>query len=175
MRFNIELDDEDYINFNNYLIFNTVEGRKSILRGRLLGPLISLLVMLVLIIAKTDKGLIITEFCFLSVFSIAVFFIYPKTIKKSLRKRILAMKKDGRLAYEPESTLEFRDGEIFEIRHDGERHIPYSEIVNIGEDEDYIYLRKGAQEAILLPRRCLDGRDEEVLAFVRERVTEKDL
>ena len=71
----------------------------------------------------------------------------------------------GRLTYD----------EIFEIRHDGERHIPYSDIISIGEEEDYIYLRKGVQEALVLPKRCLEGKSEELLAFIRARVTEKGL
>lgn len=175
MRFNIELDDEDYINFNTFLVFNTQEGRKAIMKGRLLGPAISLLVMVVLLLAKADKWLMITEFCFLAVFATVTFLMYPKTIGKSMRKHILAMKKDGKLPYEAESTLEFKDDEIFEIRHDGERHIPYSDIMSIGEEEDYIYLRKGVQEALVLPKRCLEGKSEELLAFVKSKVTEKDL
>ena len=175
MRFNIELDDEDYINFNTFLVFNTKEGQKQVLKGRLIGPAISLLIMIVLVLAKADKWLIITELCFLTVFAIVTFLLYPKTIKKSLRKHILAMKKDGKLPYEAESTLEFREDEIFEIRHDGERHIPYSDIISIGEEEDYIYLRKGVQEALVLPKRCLEGRSDDLLAFVKARVAEKDL
>ena len=69
MRFNIELDDEDYINFNTFLVFNTQAGQKAIMKGRLLGPAISLLVMVVLLLAKADKWLIVTEFCFLAVFA----------------------------------------------------------------------------------------------------------
>ena len=175
MRFNIELDDEDYINFNTFLVFNTQAGQKAIMKGRLLGPAISLLVMVVLLLAKADKWLIVTEFCFLAVFAVVTFLFYPKTIKKSMRKHILAMKKDGKLPYEAESTLEFREDEIFEIRHDGERHIPYSDIMSIGEEEEYIFLRKGVQEALVLPKRCLEGKSEELLAFVKARVTEKEL
>ena len=87
MRFNIELDDEDYINFNTFLVFNTQEGRKAIMKGRLLGPAISLLVMVVLLLAKADKWLMITEFCFLAVFATVTFLMYPKTIGKSIRRR----------------------------------------------------------------------------------------
>ena len=170
MKFHISMNDDDYIEFNNFLAFNTKAGKGAITRGRFLGLAISAVIMLVLFIAKADNWLIITEACMLAVFSIAVYVLYPGSVKKSLKKRILKLKEDGHLAYVPESDLDFQNSEIFEVRPDGERHIPYTDIQSVSEAEDYIYLRKGAQEALVLPKRCLEGRDGELLAFLRERV-----
>lgn len=170
MKFNIELNDEDYIRFNTFLLFHSNSGKKAITMGRCLGLAISLLVMLVLVLAKADNWLIIVEACMLAVFSIVVFVMYPSMAKKKLRKNILKLKEEGELPYVKQSTLEFRDSDIFEEKKDGTRVIPYSDLMCAYDTDDYIYLKKGAQEALVLPKDCLEGRDGELVAFLSGKV-----
>ena len=61
MKFHISMNDDDYIEFNNFLAFNTKAGKGAITRGRFLGLAISAVIMLVLFIAKADNWLIIPE------------------------------------------------------------------------------------------------------------------
>lgn len=170
MKYHIELDDEDYIEFNTFLTYNTKAGQAAITRGRFLGLAISALVMLILFVAQADKFLIIVEACMLAVFSIAVYVLYPKSVKKMLRKRIMKMKEEGKLAYVPESDLDFREDEIFEVRPDGERHIKYDSVMSVEETEQYVYVRLGVQEALVLPKRCLGNSAGDLVEFLKTKV-----
>jgi hypothetical protein len=51
MKFDIQLDDEDYINFNIFHTFHSNYGKKSILLGRLLMFCFSCVSILIFIIA----------------------------------------------------------------------------------------------------------------------------
>lgn len=170
MKLTVHIDEEDYIRYNIYHIFHSDAGRKAILKGRCLGFAISALVLFVMFVVGADKWLMVTEAVFLSIFSVVVFVTYPSWVKKKVRKQIVNMKKEGALPYVSDSTLEFRDDEIYEIRPDGVQHRPYSSFIGVEESEEYIYIRKGAQEVIIVPEKYLTMPREEFLAFLKDRI-----
>ena len=166
MKFDIELTEEGYIDFNIFVIFHSEQGKKGIARGRLLGAAVSLLVMFILFVAGADKWLITWEAILLTIFSVVVFVMYPGMVKKKVRSNIQKMKLEGRLPYEPTSTLEFRENELFEVTPQGTRTVPYSEFMDAYDTDEYIFLREGAQKAFVLPKHCLGDREAELLAFL---------
>ena len=170
MRFKVQIEEEDYILYNVYIAFHSKAGRRLLVRGRLFGLALSLFALLVMYVAGADKGLIVTEAIFLAVFSAVWFFVYPYFAKKSIRKQILKLKEEGKLPYEREALLEFKDDEIYEELKDGTRHVPYSDIMSVEESGDYIYLRKGVQEAIIVPERCLNVPIADFLSFMNDKV-----
>lgn len=170
VRFRVQIEEEDYILYNIYIAFHSKSGRRLIIRGRLFGLALSLFALLVMFVAGADRGLIVTEAIFLVVFSAIWFFVYPSFAKKNIRKAILKLKEEGRLPYEREALLEFKDDEIYEELADGTRHVPYSDIMSVEENGDYIYLRKGVQEAIIVPERCLNVPIADFLSFMNSKV-----
>ena len=173
MKFKVKIEEEDYIRYNIYIAFHSRAGRGALFRGRIFGLAISLFALLVMYVVKADRGLIMTEAAFLAVFSAIWFFSYPYFAKKSIRKQILKLKEEGRLPYEREATLEFRDDEIYEELADGTRHVPYSDIISVEENEEYIYLRKGVQEAILIPEKYLSVPRATFVDFINEKIKGK--
>lgn len=171
MKVTVHLDDEDYIQYNIYHMFHSKVGQKAILMGKLLGPAISVLVLAVMLIAGADKYLLIVEAVFLSIFSVVTFFTYPSYVTKKLRKQILKMKEEGALPYVKDSTLEFGKDEILEILPNGERHTPYSGIMSVEENGEYIYLRKGAQEVLIVPEKALPVPRDTFVSFMRQKVS----
>ena len=170
MKFKVNIEEEDYILYNIYIAFHSKSGRAALLKGRLFGLAISLFALLVMAVVHAEKGLILTEAAFLAVFSAVWFIAYPYFARKSIRKQILKLKEEGRLPNEREALLEFRDDVIHEELVDGTRDVPYRDIMSVEENEDYIYLRKGVQEAILVPERCLNVPIADFLAFMDEKV-----
>ena len=170
MTFDVDITEDDYINFNIFTTFNSEQGKKMILMGRMLGICISLLVMLVLVIAGASTYLIICEAVFLTIFSIVIFFRYPGMVKKRIRKGIIKMKDEGKLPYVEKATLEFREDELFENRMDGTKLMPYTDFIDACVTDDCIYLRQGAQMAVLLPKRCLGDREGELLEFLATKM-----
>ena len=173
MRFKVTLDDEDYIRFNIYNAFHSKTGRKLILRGRLLGLAISLLVLFVMFAVGAERDLILIEAAFLAVFSLVCWFTYPRWAETSIRKQILGMKDEGPLPYEKETVLEFRESDVFEELLNGTRTVGYSEITGVEENDVNIYLRTSAQEDIIVPERCLTVPVADFLAFMREKTGER--
>ena len=162
MKFKVNIEEEDYILYNIYIAFHSKSGRAALLKGRLFGLAISLFALLVMVVVHAEKGLILTEAAFLAVFSAVWYVVYPHFAKKSIRKQILKLKEEGRLP--------FKDDVIHEELADGTRDVPYRDIMSVEENGDYIYLRKGVQEAILVPERCLNVPIADFLAFVKEKV-----
>lgn len=173
MKFKVKIEEEDYIRYNIYITFHSKAGRGALFRGRIFGLAVSLLALFIMFIAGADKMFIMTEATFLAVFSLIWFFVYPHFAKKSIRKQILKLKEEGRLPYERETLLEFRDDEIYEELADGTRHVPYSDIISVEENDEYIYLRKGVQEAILIPEKYLTVPRATFVDFMKEKIKGK--
>ena len=91
--FKVTLDDEDYILFNQYHLLNSSAGKKSLLFYRLIFPAISFLTIVMFILTETDRHLITTEVIVLTILSAFLVIFSKKRILRSVKKRIMKMKK----------------------------------------------------------------------------------
>ena len=168
MKFDIQLDDEDYINFNIFHVFHSKYGKKSILMGRLLMFFISFAVILIFIVAGAERGLIITEAVLFLIASIIWFIYYPKMAKKKIRMHIYKLKEEGALPYNSKETVEFNDTEIIEVSPKEVIKTNYSEVTALHLSDDYLYLYKGSLRAIIIPYRSLGNKKEELTNSIRK-------
>ena len=167
MKLDVHLTDEDYIRFNIFHMFNSPQGKKSVLIGRLAGFFVAILAVVIFLIAGAETGLLITEIGFLIAFSVVWYLGYPSSVKRRTRKTISRMKVSGRLPYNADSVVEFGDDEIISESERGREITKYSSINGIYEDESCVYLYKGAMEAIILPDSCLPEGREGFLKFIK--------
>ena len=76
-------------------------------------------------------------------------------IKDNIKKNIIKIKKDGKLPYNENASVEFLDDRIVETCEQGETIVKYSDIVNIYDEKDYFYIFYGSMQAFILPERCI--------------------
>ncbi len=172
MTFHIQVNEEDYIQFNIYHAFHSKQGKKTLLLGRLLCFFFSACIITILLLAGIGRSLLLGEIVGLLVISTVWCLTYSTHTKKRIRKAIQAMKKEGKLPYNEEATIEFGETEIVESTAREINKTAYSEIIDICETEDYLYLKKGAVNYIILPIRCLEGKAAELADFIRKKTSQ---
>ncbi|MDF2845258.1 MAG: hypothetical protein K0R00_3684 [Herbinix sp.] len=68
--FNITLDDNDYLLFNQYHLFNSHNGKNFLRYYRFLAPFVSLIIIVIFYIAGSDFELILFEAILMTIISI---------------------------------------------------------------------------------------------------------
>ena len=156
MKIEITLNDEDYIAYNIFHLSYSQQSRKMIRFGRWMMFMVSIMAIFIFVIAGADKDLIGIEAVMLLPVSIIWFIRYPKSAEKTIKKRINRLKKEGKLPYEPHTTLELSECEIIEKTEHSVSRYSYTDIKDVQRSGQYIYLIKGALEAVIIPVRYLD-------------------
>ncbi|MBR0128644.1 MAG: YcxB family protein, partial [Neisseriaceae bacterium] len=103
--------------------------------------------------------------CFLSEYS------YEKEIIKNYRN----IRKKYKFFYEPNSRIEFLPEEMRDSADNGLSIIKYSDICRILNDETHIYLMTGAFSGLILPFRCLNGKENELLSFIKQKMNDNNI
>lgn len=170
--FNINLNDDDYILFNQYHLLNSPSGKKTLLSFRFIIPLICFLVVVIFCLAGSDFLLIIIEAVFMTIFSILWVVFSKNMLLKSMKKRIIKLKKEGRLPYTNEGILRFDEESIQEITPNTETKTNYSLIEKIAVTEKAIYIYFGSVQAFLLPLTTFSDENEKqkFLEFISLKV-----
>lgn len=168
MKIQVKLNDDDYIAYNIYHNFHSPNLKKGIQFGRYICALVSLCAIAILILTGFDRTVINIEIVACAAFSIFGYIYYPLYVKKSIRRNILKMKKEGKLPYDEEATIELAEVGIVETAPGKVTQIPYSDVLEIADTDEYIYIRFGAQQTFILPHRCLDDKGA-VLDFLHQK------
>lgn len=169
MKYNITLNDEDYILFNIFYANNSKAGKRSMNMIRLIVPVLSLFVVMRYTIAKAEYGLIITEAVVLTALSVIWWIFAPKILERNIRRSINKMKADSKLPYCKNSEIEFREDVIEEKSGDREIRVKYTDIENIYTEKDYIYIFYNVSQAFIIPCHCLDGDRENVIEYITKK------
>ncbi len=149
--FKINLDDEDYLLFNQYHLLNSPSGKKSLMSFRFIIPFFCFMIIVIFCIAGSDFELILIEAIVLTILSILWIGFSKKKLLKSMNKRIIKMKKEGRLPYSNEAILKFDDEKIHEITPNTENITKYLLIEKIAVTEKAIYIYFSSIQAYTLP------------------------
>ena len=157
LQLNYKLTDEDYIEFNEFhqLIHSEI-GKRNLFFLRLIGPMISILVMIIFILARAEVMLIIGEAIVLFIFSVVEILLAKKIMKRGIRKTILKMKEKEGLPFAEEITLTFTEDQIIEITKGQEVKVDYQKVENVCETETAFYIYISSIEALIIPKRVLN-------------------
>lgn len=169
--FHIFLDDNDYLLFNQYHLLNSPSGKKSLMSFRLIIPFLCFMVLVIFCIVGFDFELILIEAIMMTIFSVLWIGYSKKMILKSMNRRVIQMKKEGRLPYSNEAILKFDDEKIHEITPNTENIIKYSLIEKIAVTEKAIYIYFSSVQAYILPVTAFSDEMEKqkFLEFIKEK------
>ena len=164
-KFNVNLTEQDYLDFNVFAATKTPHGKGSILRTRLI---LTAIVVVATLLTWLSKGVGRTSIVFtvLSALILLYFQLYlVRRMKNSLKSYINGLKKQGKLPYSPYSTMEFNDESIIETDENGVTERKYSVIEAISIDKNAVYVFIGAAQAFILPFSSFESR-EQMDAFI---------
>lgn len=171
---NINLSEEDYLSFNNFHSFESVNGKKAIRKSRLFFTLsmIFLAVLLVLVMGLTTFSVIYTALLLLFTLLYMVFF--KKILTHNMKAQIKRLKKTGKLPYDPVSTLEFYEDKIVEITESSRTEQSYNIFERICVVKNrYILLYKTSVTAYILPVAQINTQlnQQDFVAFLSTKCT----
>ena len=175
LKFHITQNDEDFLAFSICQYLNNPIHRPSFWKNFGKSLLMSLTMLLLLSFFMVFDRLtwIVLLVVFLLIdggLAAGNVLLWPRMVRKAMKNYVEQIKQQGKLPYDAEFTVEFLDGEIYGSSAEGEKHIPYAELTRILRDEGHLYVMRGAMQAVVLPLRCLDGREEELLAFLHGKL-----
>ena len=173
MRFKINTTEEDYINFNIFAGRHTAVGKRGFMTGRLLTAFISVFALILIWIFTEDIWFVLIEGVVLGIVSAIWFAIYPKIYKRSIRKNMERMKKDGKLPYHEEEELDFGDEEIIGTTEREVIRRRYDEIPRIDVTDEYMFIWIDSARAWPVPMRCLGDRSAELMELLKEKVGDR--
>lgn len=169
MRYEIRINDEDYIKFNIFYQIYTKAGKRQTNIMRISFPFMSLLYFMIFVIAGAKTRLIITEAIVLTIASVIWYIFTPNILERNVRRNINRIKANGKLPYHPYAEVELQDSMIVEKSEQGEIHVNYKDIESIYSDEDYLYVFYSATQALIFPYNCLGNDKERVVEYIKNK------
>lgn len=170
MSLDINLSEEDYIKFSQFHSLNNKQSKKS---GRKLKIYFSVVILLCFLVmymqnGTTNLGAYVNLLIFAAVVVIIMLSI-PAINKLIVKKVISNQKKQGKLPYKESFELTFFETGIVEKTDTSVASIKYEEIEKINETDDAIYVYLGAVQAIVIPKRCLNGKRDEMMDILNSK------
>ena len=160
-KLDITLTDKDYTDFNIFWMLKSPYGKKQMLKSRLILSVIFILAVLYVLI--TGEG-ISENFVFigLMVVMLALFQIFmARFFAFSLKSQFKTLKKSGKMAYSPESTMGFYDDIFVEYTEENKNEHKYTTIERISIVGDkIIYLHINNVTAYLIPMSSFTSAEE---------------
>ena len=149
---NINLSEDDYLDFNNFHSFESAHGKKLIRKTRIffILAMVFLAALDVLILGCTTFSVIYAALLLLFALLYMVFF--KNVLTRNIKGQIKRLKKIGKLPFDPVSTLEFHEDKMVESTAVQRTEQSYSIIERICVVKDrYIFLYKSSVSAYILP------------------------
>lgn len=148
--FKITLDDNEYLQFQEYHLSNNPLGKKSLMAVRFIIPIFPLFVIFFNIKdAGFEANLIVA--IVMTILLIIWIARSKKEMLNIIKGRIKNMRKIGVIPYHNEVILKFDDESIYEITPNTEHKDKYSLIKNIAVTEKAIYIYVTPVRAYILP------------------------
>jgi hypothetical protein len=177
-RFNVTITEQDYIDFNDFILLKSSYGKKqtrSIRALIIIGALI-----IALIKTATEKfARASIDFALITVISglIACFLILP-IMRKINKLTIKDLNKRGKPCYSPSATLEFNEEDFTETTTDGTSTVKYSAVETVylvnGKD---IYILINKMMAHILTESAFDSPEQysEFATFLSSKIKDVKL
>ncbi len=154
--FTYTLDDNDYYDFNKFHMYHAPMNRKRVQYGRFLWP-VTYMALAALFFRLTHN---VTSYYIYGAISVCWLLFYKQMNNFLLKRRLLKIKKSGKLPYEPQVTMDFSQDQITEKTSTSEAKSDYSQIEHVFTGDSAVYVYKSAFSAYIIPNRVFRDADE---------------
>lgn len=148
-KFNVNLSDADYFEYNKFWMKKSHYGKKQMLQLRLMVALfIGIYVSGTMLARDFSLGRVIAVLILFVIFEVLLSPLYFLLLKFHLK----SLKKKGKMAYSPSSVIEFYDDCFIELTPDNKTEQKYSAIERISlVDGKMVYIHINNIMSYLLP------------------------
>ncbi len=171
-RFNVNLTDEDYMEFNKFHLLRSTYGKKQMRTFRVLITAICFLFSFIIMFANSfDPAALFGVIPFLFVWVVAQLTLRALMVF-SIKSTLRSLKKTGKAAYSPSSVLEFGEESITEITELAKTEQKYKSIESISlVDNKMIYIHLNSIMAYILPLAAFESKEqyEAFMEFIRTK------
>ncbi|MGM9682860.1 MAG: YcxB family protein [Eubacteriales bacterium] len=177
-RFNVDLTDDDYLEYNKFWMLRSPYGKKHIKTFRITITVLFCIFIFILLylggfwfdaFLRTIPVLIL-----LTVFQICL----SRFLFFSLKSQIKILKKTGKMGYSPSSVIEFYDECFIENTEENKTEQKYSGIERISiVDNKMIYIHVNNIMAYILPLSCFESREqyEDFIKFIKMKTNDIEI
>lgn len=149
---NINLSEDDYLDFNKFHSFETMHGKKLINKTRIFFALAMIILAALFLLVMGLTTFSITYAALLLLFTLLYMVFFKKILTQNVKTQIKRLKKVGKLPFDPVSTLEFHEDKMVEMTALQRTEQSYSIFERICVVKDrYILLYKSSVGAYILP------------------------
>lgn len=177
-RFNINITEKDYIDFNVFCMINTPYGKKQIKQFRLINAII---IALGIVAVFLISGISAVSFAGAVIFLLMLFiveFSAPKIITASAKSQVKLLKKSNKKFYSTASVMEFYDDYFTDTDEDAKTEQKYSSVERVSIVEGkVIYIHINDIRAYLIPKLSFDSREqyEAFVDFIKTKCNKTDV
>ena len=158
MKLEVFMNENDYLEFNIFHMLRSPYGEKLIKKMRILMAAIFLIGALAILILLNFKTPSIIGASVLVIMMIVFQLFYKKSIVLNLKMTIKQLKKKGKMAYAPYSTIEFKKDSIVETTDTEITEKKYSAVERICVVENkYVYIYTNNVGAYIIPMGSFSG------------------
>lgn len=174
--FNVCLTDDKYYQFNKFIAFKSVYGRKDMMKTRIFFSVLILACALFLgLLEGGTSGLwrAVLNLIFLILFQL----LLNPIVCWVLRLEIKVMKKRGKMPFLSNSVIEFDEEKIYETTSEQKIEQNYSAIERISVIEGQgVYCHINKMMAFILPIDAFENEDkwQDFVAFIKTKVETVD-
>ena len=149
---NINLSEDDYLDFNKFHSFESIHGKKLINKTRIFFVLAMIILAALFLLVMGLTSFSITYAALLLLFTLLYMVFFKKILTRNVKTQIKRLKKVGKLPFDPVSTLEFHEDKMVEITALQRTEQSYSIFERICVVKDrYVLLYKSSVGAYILP------------------------
>ncbi len=161
-QFNVNLSEQDYLDFNLFLNLKSYYGKGQMKTIRILLAIMCVFMIGVFLILGGFSGIARVLFLVLGIIVLVFSQLFlEKTFARALKKQMRNLKKRGKMAYSPESVLEFYEDVLVETTPENRNEQKYSSIERISiVDNKVIYIHISNLAAYLLPVSCFESKEQ---------------
>ena len=171
---NINLSEDDYLDFNKFHSFESMHGKKLINKTRIFFVLAMIILAAIFLLIMGLTTFSITYAVLLLLFTLLYMVFFKKILTRNVKTQIKRLKKVGKLPFDPVSTLEFYEDKMVESTALQRTEQSYSIIERICVVKDqYIFLYKSSVSAYILPVLQIKEQvsQEDFIAFLSRKCT----
>ena len=175
---NIKLSEKDYFEFNEFWMLRSHYGKAQMVKFRIGIALVAFLAVLGFCIGDAsleDKLIYLIAYAVvMTVFQL----LFNRFMLLSLKGQIKALKKKGKMAYTPESTMQFDDSVFIETTPTERAERSYSSLERVSIlSGKVVYIHLNNVTAYIVPRDSFDSEEQynAFLEFIKTKCANIDV
>ena len=171
-KLNAEITEQDYYDYNKFVMFRSPYGRKQIKSTRLFIAILCLILFVVFfVIGGFSVSSFISSIPYLILLVIMELLVMP-IFKITLNMQLKNLKKSGKLIYSPSSVIDFYDDKFIETTDEGKTEFVYAAVerVSVVADKE-VYIHINQVLAYIISMQCFNSKEqyEGFLKFLEEK------